>query len=54
MTTFNKYYPDEFKKYKEIAESKGFLIVSSSPLTRSTHHAGDEFIKLKKIRMSQQ
>ena len=46
--------PDDFKKYKEIAESKGFLMVSSSPLTRSSHHAGDDFIKLKKIRMSQQ
>ncbi len=46
--------PDDFKKYKEIAESKGFLMVSSSPLTRSSHHAGDDFLKLKKIRMSQQ
>ena len=46
--------PDDFRKYKEIAESKGFLMVSSSPLTRSSHHAGDDFIKLKKIRMSQQ
>ena len=46
--------PDDFEKYKEIAESKGFLMVSSSPLTRSSHHAGDDFIKLKKIRMSQQ
>ena len=46
--------PDDFEKYKEIAESKGFLMVSSSPLTRSSHHAGDDFLKLKKIRLSQQ
>ena len=31
--------PDEFNRYKQIAESKGFLMVSSSPLTRSSHHA---------------
>jgi lipoic acid synthetase len=35
--------PDEFKSYETIAYSKGFLMVSSSPLTRSSHHAGDDF-----------
>lgn len=45
--------PDDFNKYKEIAESKGFLMVSSSPLTRSSHHAGDDFLKLKKLRMKE-
>ena len=42
--------PDEFKAYETIARSKGFLMVSSSPLTRSSHHAGDDFAKLKKAR----
>ena len=46
--------PDEFKAYEKLAVGKGFLMVSSSPLTRSSHHAGDDFLKLKKIRMSQQ
>ena len=45
--------PDDFDKYKVIAESKGFLMVSSSPLTRSSHHAGDDFLKLKKLRAKQ-
>src|SRR4051794_16143599 len=39
--------PDEFKSYETIAYSKGFLLVSASPLTRSSHHAGDDFAKLK-------
>ena len=39
--------PDEFKSYETIAFSKGFLLVSASPLTRSSHHAGDDFSKLK-------
>ncbi len=39
--------PDEFKRYEEMAYAKGFLMVSSSPLTRSSHHAGDDFAKLK-------
>ena len=45
--------PDDFNKYKEIAESKGFLMVSSSPLTRSSHHAGDDFLKLKELRIKE-
>jgi lipoic acid synthetase len=39
--------PDEFKSYETIAYSKGFRLVSASPLTRSSHHAGDDFAKLK-------
>ena len=39
--------PDEFKSYETIAYAKGFLMVSSSPLTRSSHHAGDDFARLK-------
>jgi lipoic acid synthetase len=39
--------PDEFKAYETIAHSKGFLIVSASPLTRSSHHAGDDFRRLR-------
>ena len=43
--------PDEFNSYKIIAESKGFLMVSSSPLTRSSHHAEEDFKILKKNRI---
>ncbi|MEA2835398.1 MAG: lipoyl synthase [Methylobacteriaceae bacterium] len=43
--------PDEFKSYETIAYSKGFLLVSASPLTRSSHHAGDDFAKLKAKRL---
>lgn len=39
--------PEEFKSYEDIAYTKGFLMVSSSPLTRSSHHAGDDFARLK-------
>jgi lipoic acid synthetase len=42
--------PDEFEALKTIAYAKGFLMVSSSPLTRSSHHAGDDFAKLKAAR----
>jgi lipoic acid synthetase len=42
--------PDEFKSYETIAYTKGFLMVSSSPLTRSSHHAGDDFVKLRQAR----
>ena len=49
-----KYYtPDEFEGLKTIAESKGFLLVSSSPLTRSSYHADEDFAVLKKNRMNQ-
>ena len=43
-------HPDEFSELKEIALTKGFLIVSSSPLTRSSYHADEDFAKMKKIR----
>jgi lipoic acid synthetase len=42
--------PDEFAEYGEIGLAKGFLLVSSSPLTRSSHHAGDDFVRLKAAR----
>ena len=42
--------PEEFKSYEDIAYTKGFLMVSSSPLTRSSHHAGDDFARLKAAR----
>ena len=48
-----KYYrPDEFKELGEIAKSKGFLLVSSTPLTRSSYHADEDFRKLKKQRLN--
>jgi lipoic acid synthetase len=43
--------PEEFKSYEMIAYSKGFLLVSASPLTRSSHHAGDDFAKLRAKRV---
>ena len=42
--------PDEFKAYEAIARAKGFLMVSASPLTRSSHHAGEDFAKLQAAR----
>ena len=49
----NRYYhPDEFEELGNIAKSKGFLLVSSSPLTRSSYHADDDFDKLKKNRIN--
>ncbi len=44
--------PDEFKSYETIAYSKGFLMVASSPLTRSSHHAGDDFARLRAARVA--
>ena len=44
--------PDEFKAYEATAYSKGFHMVSSSPLTRSSHHAGDDFARLRAARLS--
>ena len=46
--------PDEFKAYESIARTKGFLLVSSSPLTRSSHHAGEDFAKLQAARIAKQ
>ena len=45
--------PDEFKGYETIAYAKGFLMVASSPLTRSSHHAGDDFARLRAARQRQ-
>jgi len=42
--------PEEFADYALIGSAKGFLLVSSSPLTRSSHHAGEDFAKLKAAR----
>ena len=47
------YHPDEFKELKNIALSKGFLLVASSPLTRSSYHADEDFKKLKSRRDEQ-
>lgn len=44
--------PEDFEKYKKIAYSKGFLLVSSSPMTRSSYHADDDFKKLKAKRQN--
>lgn len=45
--------PDEFQSYATIGKSKGFLLMASSPLTRSSHHAGDDFAKLRAAREAQ-
>ena len=42
--------PDEFKGLESIALTKGFLVVSASPLTRSSHHAGEDFARLRAAR----
>lgn len=45
--------PDEFTGYATVARAKGFLLVSASPLTRSSHHAGEDFAALKAARLAQ-
>lgn len=48
-----KYYtPKEFNDYGTIAKAKGFLLVSSTPLTRSSYHADEDFAKLKQNRIN--
>jgi len=48
----DRYYtPDEFKELGDIAKAKGFLLVSSSPLTRSSYHADEDFAKLQQNRI---
>ena len=42
--------PNEFEDLKTMAYAKGFLMVSSSPLTRSSYHASEDFKKMKKTR----
>ncbi len=50
----NRYYhPHEFKEFEQIAKTKGFLLVSSSPLTRSSYHADEDFRKLQDARNKQ-
>ena len=50
----DRYYsPEEFEELKIIAETKGFLLVSSSPLTRSSYHADEDFSVLQKNRLNQ-
>lgn len=44
--------PDEFKQLEKMAKAKGFLMVSASPLTRSSYHAGEDFRKLQEARKS--
>jgi lipoic acid synthetase len=49
-----RYVPsEEFKEYERIAYAKGFLMVSASPLTRSSYHAGDDFARLRAARLAQ-
>ena len=49
----DKYYtPEEFNELGNIAKSKGFLLVSSSPLTRSSYHADEDFAKLQQNRIN--
>jgi lipoyl synthase len=45
--------PEEFKEYERMARAKGFLMVSASPLTRSSYHAGDDFERLRAARHAQ-
>jgi lipoic acid synthetase len=44
--------PAEFETYRKVASGKGFLLVSASPLTRSSHHAGEDFARLKAARLA--
>jgi lipoic acid synthetase len=44
--------PEEFKSYERIAYAKGFLLVSASPLTRSSYHAGEDFARLRAARLA--
>jgi len=45
--------PDQFSAYKTLAQGKGFLLTASSPLTRSSYHAGDDFVRLRDARAGQ-
>jgi lipoic acid synthetase len=44
--------PERFADYKRLAEAKGFLLVASTPLTRSSYHAADDFERLKEARLA--
>ncbi|WP_108683551.1 lipoyl synthase [Methyloceanibacter sp. wino2] len=44
--------PERFADYKRLAEAKGFLLVASTPLTRSSYHAAEDFVQLKAARLA--
>ncbi len=44
--------PEEFQSFETVGLTKGFLVVASSPLTRSSHHAGEDFERLKAARLA--
>ncbi|PKP64732.1 MAG: lipoyl synthase, partial [Alphaproteobacteria bacterium HGW-Alphaproteobacteria-8] len=44
--------PEEFAAYAQTAYAKGFLMVSATPLTRSSYHAGDDFARLRAARLA--
>jgi lipoic acid synthetase len=44
--------PEEFKAYETAAWGKGFLMVSATPLTRSSYHAGDDFARMRAARQA--
>jgi lipoic acid synthetase len=46
-------HPDQFKEMEQMARGKGFLMVSASPLTRSSYHADQDFKKLREAREAQ-
>ena len=46
--------PEEFASFATVADSKGFLLVSATPLTRSSHHAGEDFARLKAARLAKE
>ncbi len=45
--------PEEFRSYAAAARAKGFLMVAASPLTRSSYHAGEDFVRLRAARAAQ-
>ncbi|MEQ8370472.1 MAG: lipoyl synthase, partial [Alphaproteobacteria bacterium] len=44
--------PEEFADYARMARGKGFLMVSASPMTRSSYHAGDDFSRMQAARQA--
>ncbi len=44
--------PEEFEGYAAVGAARGFLLVSASPMTRSSHHAGEDFARLKAARLA--
>ena len=43
---------EAFQSYATVGAAKGFLLVSATPLTRSSHHAGDDFARLRAARLA--